>query len=191
MLFEIQHSSIEVFSIVKHELNRGALDKKHPFRYVVFATQGDVTPDLRHVVLRKIDEDLSFFIYTDARTQKVKSIQADPNVSLLFYHPQKRAQIRISGQAYLHYQDALATDHWNRVQGEARKAYNSLIAPGLSIHQPEEAFFWNEDLTSNQHFMLVEVVPYSIEALQLNGLEHLRIRFTREEDSWTGSWIAP
>lgn len=191
MLFKIQNSPSEVFSIVKHELHRGALDKKHPFRYLVFGTQGDAAPDLRHVVLRKGDEDLNIFMYTDSRTQKVKSIQADPNVSLLFYHPQKRAQIRISGQAYLHHQDVLATAHWNRVQGEARKAYNSLIAPGLSIFQPEEAFFWNEDLSSNQHFMLIRIIPYSIEALQLNVLEHLRIRFAREEESWTGSWIAP
>lgn len=191
MLFEIQHSSIEVFSIIKHELNRGALDKKHPFRYVVFGTQGDAAPDLRHVVLRKVDGDLRFFIYTDSRTQKVKSMQADPNVSLLFYHPQKRAQIRISGQAYLHHQDALATAHWNRVHGEARKAYNSLIAPGSPVHQPNDAFVWEEDLSSSLHFMLVEVVPYSIEALQLNGLEHLRVRFTMEDDDWSGTWIAP
>ena len=75
----------EVFSTVKHELYRGALDNKHPFRFVVLGTLSDVGPESRYVVLRMIDEQLNFFIYTDQRTEKVKSIELDPRVSLLFY----------------------------------------------------------------------------------------------------------
>jgi len=191
MLFEIGDSPQDVFSTLKHELHRGSLDKKHPFRYVVLSTSSILGPDSRYVVLRAVDERLRFFIFTDFRSEKVKALQSHPNAVLLFYHPQKRVQVRIQAKTVLHHQDDLAHQHWQKVQGEARKAYHSILPPGTPIQLPDEGFSWNDDLENSSFFTVLELIPTSMELLQLNGLEHLRIRFTQLNDQWSSQWIAP
>jgi pyridoxamine 5'-phosphate oxidase len=191
MLFEAKHAPNEIFSIIKHELHRGVLDKKHPFRYVVLSTSGHPGPDSRYVVLRAVDEAFHAFFYTDSRSEKVKALQAQPNAVLLLYHPIKRTQVRIQAKAVLHHQDELAQQHWKKVQGEARKAYNSILPPGTSVQIPEKAFDWNENLENFSFFTVLELIPTSIDLLQLNGLEHLRIRFNYENDQWSSQWLVP
>ncbi|WP_304516690.1 pyridoxamine 5'-phosphate oxidase family protein [Cecembia rubra] len=191
MLIDLRDHPSEIFSKIIHELNSGATNKMHPYSYGVLGTVEGMRPDLRYVVIREVDNDLNLFFYTDERSLKVKSIQVNPNVSLLFYHPLKRVQVRIAGRAFLHHLDSQASMHWKRVLGDARTAYNALIQPGTPIHHPEDAFSWNEDLSSSLNFLVIKVEPFSIEALQLNGLEHLRIRFTKEAENWSSTWLAP
>ena len=191
MLIEQGNDLNHVWDAVKHELHRGALDRKHPFRFVVLGTFGESGPDTRYVVLRKVDQELSFFIYTDGRTAKAKSLDLNPRISLLFYHPQKRVQLRVQAEVSLHKGDDLAKEHWSRVQGEGRKAYQSVLEPGSEIKQPEEAFAWFEDESDASNFLVLKIVPSAIEVLQLNGLEHLRAKFFREEGEWRGVWLAP
>lgn len=181
----------EVFSTVKHELHRGALDTQHPFRFVVLGTLSPTGPDTRNVVLRKVDEHLNFYLYTDQRTDKFKSIELDPRVSLLFYASQKRVQVRVKGNAVLHYQNEEAQKHWNFVQGLAQKAYHSRLAPGTVIDHPEDAYFWSDHMDEPDFFSVIQVNPHFLEVLQLDGLEHLRAQFTLNNGIWTGSWIAP
>jgi len=191
MLIEKGNDLKNVWDAVKHELHRGALDKKHPFRFVVLGTVGESGPDTRYVVLRKIDQEFNFYIYTDGRTAKAKSLAENPKLSLLFYHPQKRIQIRVLAEVALHQRDNLAEEHWSRVQGEARKAYQSWLRPGTEILQPEDAFLWSEDESDAANFLVLRIVPSSVEVLQLNGLEHLRAKFFQEEGEWRGAWLAP
>lgn len=181
----------EVFSTVKHELHRGVLDNKHPFRFVVLGTLAETGPDARYVVLRMIDEQLNFFIYTDQRTGKAKSIEIEPRVSLLFYSPQKRVQVRVKGTAVLHHGNEEAQKHWNRVQGLAQKAYHSRLAPGSVLDRPEDAYAWSDQLDEPDYFSVIQVKPLELEVLQLDGLEHLRAKFTINDGIWDSSWLAP
>lgn len=191
MLIKKEYSYDTSFQAIKHELHRGVLDKKHPFRFVVLSTIGVHGPDSRYTVLRAVDEGLHFFIYTDSRSEKVKELQAQPFAALLFYHPKKRFQVRIQVKSLIHHQNDIAQQHWKKVQGEGRKAYNSILSPGTSIEIPDEAFAWNENLDDFSFFTVLELIPSSIELLQLNALEHLRIKFTAVNDQWSGQWLAP
>jgi pyridoxamine 5'-phosphate oxidase len=191
MLFGKQHKPAEIFSIIKHELNRGALDNKHPFRFVVLSTTGVDGPDSRYVVLRSVNEELHFFVYTDSRSEKIEALKAEPWASLLFYHPKKRIQVRLKAKTVFHQQNGIAKQHWEKVQGDARKSYQSILAPGIPIQSPEEAYSWNAQPEDFSNFTVLELIPNSIELLQLNGLEHLRIRFTHPNDKWLGQWMVP
>jgi pyridoxamine 5'-phosphate oxidase len=181
----------EIFQDVQLEIRRGVVDKKHPFRFITLATIQDRIPEARYVVLRKIDEQFNFLVYTDARTAKVKAIQSNPIVSVLLYHPQKRVQIRIQASASIHHQDFLTSEHWTRVQGEAQKAYNSILAPGEVIETPQQAYVWEEELSRFDYFAVILLKPYKLEILQLNGLEHLRAEFSRTSEEWKGQWLVP
>lgn len=190
MLLEKGLSLSETFDTVAHEINRGALDKKHPFRYVVLSTQQKECVKSRYVVLREVDKELSLYVYTDARTGKVSDLETSPFCSVLMYHKSKKVQVRITGQAELHRQDDIAEKHWKDVKGNAQKAYGSTVSPGTELELPDEAHEWPADI-NNQFFTVIKVVPKTIEALQLNGHEHLRAKFIKNKNGWLKNWIAP
>lgn len=180
----------QVFRSVCSELARGVLDKRHPFRYMIMSTVGTEEIAARYVVLRKVDEDLNLYFYTDLRTEKIRQLQKNDSCTLLGYHPNKKAQLRINGRASIHCQDALAREHWKNVQGRAQKAYNPVIAPGKPINHPIEAHAWPEVMT-DQYFTVIVVSPFSMEILQLDKLEHTRARFDHDGSRWNYQWIAP
>jgi pyridoxine/pyridoxamine 5'-phosphate oxidase len=189
MLFTDQDAPAQIRKTLLHELHRGALDSKHPFRYINLATIGENGPEVRTVVCRYVSQDLEFFMYTDSRSEKVSELQLNSLASLHFYHAAKRVQIRIKAKTEIHHQDQVSKGFWSKVQGEAQKAYTSTLAPSILISNPNEAFDWMEN-ADDRYFAVLKFIPESIEALQLNGLQHLRILFS-EKDNWAGQWLVP
>lgn len=190
MLFTEQESLTEIWQSLKHELHRGALDPKHPFRYVQLATQGLNGPEIRTVVIRAIHENLNLDVFTDFRSEKVAQLTQYRVAGLHFYHENKRVQIRIQAKAEIHYQNPLSVSNWMKVQGDARKAYTSILAPGTAIAQPSEGLEWPQDYEQHS-FAVLRFVPQAIEVLQLNGMRHLRILYTEKNELWTGQWLVP
>lgn len=189
MLFSDTESISEIWQSLVHELHRGALDPKHPFRFTNLGTIGKSGPEVRTVVIRSITQELDFVIYTDFRSEKVAELSANPLATLHFYHPGKRAQIRIKAKAEIHNQNEVSKSLWPKVQGEAQKAYTSTMAPSTPISDPNEASDWIEN-GDDRFFAVLRFIPESIEALQLNGLQHLRIIFSKSEN-WKGQWLVP
>lgn len=191
MLIKSEDSLKNVFQVIKHELNRGVLDKKHPFRFLILSSQGIEGVESRYVVLRKVKEDLTLMVFTDYRTAKIQQIKTNPKVALLFYHPVKRIQVRIQAEVIVHFKNDVTEDFWQNVQGEGRKAYHSKLAPGKEIDNPNQGHDWHEDMRGQGYFCVLEIRPVEIEALQLNGLEHLRAKFDFLDGSWIGKWLVP
>jgi pyridoxamine 5'-phosphate oxidase len=190
MLFSIHNTLAEIFLQVKNELEKGASDPNHPFRFVSLATHLKREIELRYVVFRKLDKDLNFYFFTDSRSGKVTHLLNNSEIALLFYHQRERVQIRVKGFAKIHQQDDLTSRLWSELPGESQKSYNSELSPGSLIGSPEMAYQWKEEMDS-AFFAVLKVEPVSIEALQLNGLEHIRISFLKKEEDWQMSWLAP
>ena len=190
MLLTTNTTLDEAWHAVVQEIKRGCVDKKHPFRFITLATIAEGKPTARYVVLRKVDEALNCYIYTDSRTAKIAELQQNDAASLLLYHPRKRVQVRLDGQIALHHQDTISQMHWQHVQGEAQKAYNSVLAPGTTIDNRQDAYEWPENM-DDRYFTVLAFKPQAVEALQLNGLEHLRASFEKTHDGWQKSWLAP
>lgn len=189
MLFTEKESPAEIWQSLVHELHRGALDPKHPFRFTNLGTIGKSGPEVRTVVIRSVTQELDFVVYTDFRSEKVAELTVNPLATLHFYHVGKRVQIRVKAKVEIHRQDALAKDFWNQIQGEAQKAYTSTLAPGTPISDPKSGFDWPE-VMDDRFFAVLKFIPESIEALQLNGLRHLRILFSKK-GNWEGQWLVP
>ena len=189
MLITLETPLDQAMDEVVSELKQALVDNRHPFRYLSLAT---ATPDeigLRYVVLRSINEDLQINIYTDMRTSKTEQIRQNSQVALLFYHPSKKVQVRISGTASLHRQDEESRAHWSRVQGAAQKAYHPNVSPGTPIAHPTEAHSWPE-VIDDSYFCVIRIQATELEVLQLNKMEHIRALFKKEK-GWKGQWIAP
>ena len=56
MLLTSSDAPSQIWQTVLHELRRGALDPKHPFRFLTLATAGTNFPQVRTVVLRALQK---------------------------------------------------------------------------------------------------------------------------------------
>ncbi len=194
MLIESGYSLETVFREVRDQLKRANSDKKHHFRFFSVATSGLAGQPVqsRIVVLRSFSDEWEFEFYTDHRSSKVEQIKNNPMLSALFWDPSKQVQVRMEARAVIHHEDDHANDHWMRVQGDARKAYTSLVVPGNTISAPEEAHQWPEELYDD-HFSVIRCESVKILILQISGLEHLAYSFqkNRQTGNWQGSRTAP
>lgn len=187
MLFNSSDTPNQIWQNVLHELHRGELDPKHPFRFLTLATTGAQFPQVRTVVLRQLTSTMEFLVYTDARTAKVQDLLTIPRVSLLFYHPKKQVQVRVKAIATLHVDDVLAQEHWKRVSDNRQSEYQSRLAPGTRIETPNLGL---ESHSESAHFSVLKFSPLSIEVLQLSREGHLRIQFELAA-GWQGTWLVP
>lgn len=187
MLLTSSDAPSKIWQTVLHELHRGALDPKHPFRFLTLATAGTNFPQVRTVVLRELSSSVEFLVYTDYRTAKVQDLLKIPRVSLLFYHPKKQVQVRVKALATLHVADELAESHWNRVSEKRQSEYKSELVPGTQIENPELGW---ETQVESAYFSVLRFSPLSIEVLQLGREGHLRIQFDLAS-GWQGNWLVP
>ena len=187
MLFNSSDAPSQIWQNVLHELHRGALDPKHPFRFLTLATSGAQFPQVRTVVLRQLSPAMEFVVYTDVRTAKVQDLLTTPRVSLLFYHPKKQVQVRIKAIATLHVEDAIAQEQWKRVSEKRQSEYKSGLAPGTRIESPDLGW---ETQSDSAHFSVLKFSPLAIEVLQLARQGHLRIQFELAS-GWQGTWLVP
>jgi hypothetical protein len=187
MLFNSSDAPSQIWQNVLHELHRGALDPKHPFRFLTLATSGGQFPQVRTVVLRELTSAMEFLVYTDVRTAKVQDLLTTPRVSLLFYHPKKQVQVRVTALATIHVGNDLALEHWKGISERRQSEYTSKLAPGIPIKKPELGWETNAD---SAHFSVLKFSPLSIEVLHLARDGHLRIQFELAS-GWQGAWMVP
>jgi len=176
------------FNEMREELQKGATEKDHPFRYFTLGTVGlDHMARLRTIVLRKITDELQLVFFTDDRSKKIIHLNENNKVGLLFYHPEKLLQLKVEGLATIYKDEASKMKYWSGVQLKDRTMYSTTSAPGSTIEAPDRVeYLHNED-----HFCIVEVTPYRIEYLKLNDPDHLRIQYTRDDDRWNSEYLVP
>ncbi len=172
---------MELLTLTKAELRRSNADRKHPFRYFYFATLGEF-PEVRTVVNRKVDLDLTLTFFTDARSPKVQQLKKNLKVSALFYHPGKKLQIRVSGLAEL--VDKSHGD-FDRLLHEVKqtsslKDYTTLQAPGSSVPD-EAALLFGDDV----YFSAIKIHPIKLDILQLGREGHRRSAYVKND---SGEW---
>lgn len=195
MLIKSKTKPEQAFSTVINELKKGSSDSRHPFRYLSLATFDPQSqePNIRMLILREVQKDKSLVLYTDKRTDKVKELERLNNAALLFWHDHHKVQVTVKSTIELHRNNDVSQQYWKQdVHGPAQKAYTPIIEPGTAIEQPSEAHSWPEEYT-DEHFCVINCIPYEIQILQLGGKKHSRLQFLKDEDTgeWSGGWIAP
>ncbi|MFT4755613.1 MAG: pyridoxamine 5'-phosphate oxidase [Vicingaceae bacterium] len=189
-LIEPENNLGQIWKVLTDEFEKACTVKRHSFRYVVLSTSNEGNVNSRWVVLRKFTENASFLIYTDARSEKVKEVQSNTSANILFYNDRKKLQVRVSGKVTIHQQNELTKKYWPGVKGASDKAYTTELAPGKLIENKEEGYRWSSSM-DDAHFVILEVIPSEIEALQLNGEHHVRCQFVKKDTDWESSFMVP
>lgn len=190
MLFTATTRPEEIWAIVIKELQLATKIVQHPFRFVNFCTSAGNQPDSRYVVLREVTEELQMLFYTDSRSKKIAQIRENPHVSLLFYHPSARCQVKINGIATMLTQKEATKNYWENIPPEAQKAYQSNRPPKTQVDRAEKGMMVDVEY-QNKFFSVIKVIPKEVECLQLDSKGHLRLAFVLENEKWQSSWLIP
>ena len=195
----ISHGEI-LKKIWKH-LDLGVLDREHPFHTPVFATENGKAPSLRVVVLRRFwrkPPTLAFHSHSGA--PKIEEIKANPKVSFLFYHPQKKFQLRINGSATIHTDDELADEQWMATGLFSRRCYVG-EAPSKESKKPTCGL--PEDLIERQptkeesergraNFVVISSTIDVIDCVELDVKGNRRSLFVwNENGALETKWLTP
>ena len=178
---------MNLLALAKTELLSSNSVRQHPFRYFSLGTMGDY-PEVRMVVKRKVDQDLTLTFFTDTRSPKVKQIQQNEKVSALFYHPEKKLQIRMNGEAQLLAEEEVTLQQFLRQikQSGFLKDYMTMQAPGSALEEEAEVLFG-----SQVHFSAISIMPVYIDVLQLGVDRHLRSAYSLVRGSWSEVKMVP
>jgi pyridoxine/pyridoxamine 5'-phosphate oxidase len=94
--------------------------------------------EARTVVLRSLEKSENspcpqFIVHTDIRSQKWQELQKNNNLSLHFYCPKRKWQMRLKGKAYLHHGDPEAQIEWRRLSLGSQQIYGQMFTPGEEV----------------------------------------------------------
>jgi pyridoxine/pyridoxamine 5'-phosphate oxidase len=181
----------------------GALSGKNPMHYLFVASQGADGINLRTVVLRSADPALRILrFHTDRRSVKHAEILADPRLSLLLYDQLGKIQLRMTGIASIHAEDAIADEAWDQTILSSRRIYLSTASPssisaepssGLPPHLEERLPDEAESEAGRMHFCVVEVQIRSLDWLNLSAFGHRRAKFLYDDQGAVKEqhWLIP
>lgn len=152
-------------------------------------------PQVRTVVLRAADAGTGTLrVHCDRRSQKAEQIAGSGIAALHAYDAATKIQIRASGTARLHTDDALADAAWAGSMAMSRVCYGTAPAPGTNIATGDAYTLPGEDeaiALGRANFCAVQVRAETLEFLYLDRRGHRRAGFLRDGAGWEGRWLVP
>jgi len=177
-------------------LREGPVLRRNAFHMPALATvDADGSPQVRTVVLREADPATGTLrFHCDRRSAKAADIAATGRAALHGYDEASKIQIRVSGTANLHTDDAVADAAWDGSRIMSRTCYGIAPAPGTTLPagdaytQPADGA--DLDL-ARPNFCAVVVTATRLDFLFLDRRGHRRAGWVRDGAGWTGRWLAP
>ena len=193
----------DVLSRIWALLAEGVSDVQSPFHIPVVATvdpQG--APQARIVVLRKFDPVRRIVGFsTDARSSKIVDLTDTSSVSVVFYDPATRTQIRAQGRSQVHRNDQTAQEAWQAASEMARRCYRCSPGPGTAVASPTSGLppeallssINDTDIASGyENFAFVETLVERLDWLYLTSDGNRAARFEWDADGkLESSWRIP
>ncbi len=190
-----EHSPDSLWRQAAAELLAATASARHPLHLLTVATLNEAAePDQRTVVLRHFDAaipELAF--HTDIRSGKARQLAACPRVSLHWYEPQARLQVRIVAAARIHHADARAAAAWADARVTSRACYTAAEPPGTPVESFPAAppIPQADDRRGFDQFAVVVCRFTSLELLSLHATGHQRVRLLPTADPVAWQLLAP
>ena len=149
-------------------LKRALHDHGSDLRNVQLATVSAAgAPEVRTLVLRDFTWPPGRMeMHSDVRAAKVPAILATDRVAVLSWSAAEQLQLRFTGTACLHRDDALTRDRWETLSDRGRAAYGTVAIPGTGIPDPDDRPYLEPDERYRQ-FGILLVTLGSVDILRL------------------------
>jgi pyridoxamine 5'-phosphate oxidase len=153
---------------------------QHEWRVAVLATVDNGQADARSVVLREVDaSERRLVFYTDARSPKVRQIEASPHGTLMFWSRERGWQLRMQVRLAVETSGLAVSSRWARLKTTAgARDYQSAAAPGSVLDAPLA------DLDDRTHFAMIEAMADSVDWLEIDPAGHRRALFRDDGATW-------
>ncbi len=182
------NTRIETLALVHQscwlELALAVTQRGHAFRRMALATVDGDCADLRTVVLREVQADQRTLVFfTDARSPKVRQIQAQPAATLMVWCERLGWQLRLRVLLEVETSGLTVSSRWARLKmTPAAHDYLSPLPPGTPVERylPERA--------SREQFAVVTAQVQAIDWLELHVDGHRRASF---DAAGYGQWLVP
>ena len=160
-----------------------ASEPPHEWRVAVLATVDDGEADARSVVVREVDAaERRLVFYTDARSPKVRQIEASPQGTLVFFSRELGWQVRMQVRLAVETSGLAVSSRWARLQTSAgAHDYLAANAPGSPLDAPLA------ELGVRGHFAMIEAMAETVDWLELAPQGHRRAQF----GGHGGKWLQP
>ena len=181
-------------------MGRGSKDRKSAFHAPVMASMSASGPQARVLILRSVDAAARSLVFqTDARSQKMIELQADPRVAVTFYDAPRKLQLRINGTAQLHVADNLAQARWGDSSASALRCFSGALpgavspepTTGLPPHLEGRVPERTEVAGGQTNFAVLTVEVTRIEWLLLHSRGQRRALFSWQAGQWAPCWLNP
>jgi pyridoxamine 5'-phosphate oxidase len=175
-------------------LARGAADPRDDLHWPGLATTDEHgIAQSRVVVLRACRPSAAELeLHTDARSEKIKHLQKQPQASLLFYRQRGRIQLRAQVHIKIHHQNATSQQRWQALGDTGKRLYRLAAIPGHPISEPAHT---DNELSVEEgfaNFVVLLAQVQSLEWLELSLPVHRRARFVFSGPTpGTKIWVAP
>jgi hypothetical protein len=175
----------DLLNAVWRGLVAGVAERAAPARHPVLASVArGGGAEARVVVLRGADRTRGVVeIHTDALSDKVGELAAEPRAALVIWDPaaalQTRLRVEVSARAG-------TAAEWARIPPGAQIVYGGTPPPGTPLDAPEA----HAPAPDPARFTVLTCRILEVDALHLGADRHQRALFTRAE-GWAGRWIAP
>lgn len=184
------------FSEVWRLLAEGPRLRRNAFHMPALATVDAAGhPQVRTVVLRAVDLGTGTLrLHCDRRSAKAAEIAATGRAALHGYDSETKIQIRLSGPARLHADDAVAEAAWAGSRAMSRACYALEPAPGTALPAGDAYLQPGDDVDpalARPNFCAVVLTAERVDYLFLDRRGHRRAGWVRGEGGWTGRWLAP
>ena len=155
-------------------------DPPHEWRVAVLATVDDGHPDARNIVLREVEaNERRLVFYTDARSPKVRQIEAAPHGTLILWSATLAWQLRMQVRLAVQTSGLAVSSRWARLQTTVGAAdYLAARAPGSPLDAPLA------DLGTRSHFAMITALVETIDWLELDAQGHRRAQFGTGGPRW-------
>lgn len=189
----------EVDAEIWRRLSRATVDRKAAWRLVQLATVTPIgAPAIRTLVLRAVDRPTrSVDLHTDARSDKIDDLTANPTVAVHLWDPKGQTQLRLGGEvSILTPEDDLTGAIWDDLPAGSKAPYRQAAVPGAALDDPEgtiDSAPPRGDAAAFQDFRVLRIAVRAIDWLWLRRGGHRRARFRYGDDGRLAEsgWIGP
>tara|TARA_B100001094_G_scaffold219605_1_gene213714 strand:+ start:1124 stop:1726 length:603 start_codon:yes stop_codon:yes gene_type:complete len=192
ILKKINKSDLEdIYKREKRYLVKAVEDGKSPYHLFTLSTINDDSPELRIVVLRKVNINpfkLSF--NSDIRSPKAYQLKNNKYCNVLFYDSIRRIQMRFKCLITINHKNNISQEVWNQTALQSRKCYmgphspTSILEawhPNLPIDCIERDPSEEESQSGYKNFMNIELEIIKADILELHYNGHIRFEVLKND----------
>jgi pyridoxamine 5'-phosphate oxidase len=166
-----------------------------PWALPTLATNSPEGPRARVLALRSVDAAARRFeFHTDARSCKVRELEADARVSLVFWDPHDAIEARFTGNAIIHCRDDIARTAWQNVSTLRRMASAVSLSPATALDEParfDSLAATDSNDVAFSHFAVVHITATQLDWLWLGPGDMRRAIIRWTTAGYSASWAVP